>query len=212
MNSIFILDLSGGNICRNNYATIQWMIDEIAGVDPDRKFILKFQLFERAGNNIPLFQSCFVKAYEYAEKLGYQTTASVFDINSLNFLMNFDVPFIKIANRPELYHLIGEVPRKIPVLTSVKDQWYNPIDVQFSNTLACVSNYPAKIEYYEKNFSVNILKAGISDHTEGWDLFEKYLPRIYECHFCLEHDNNNPDAGPFARTPEMLKKILGVMK
>ena len=87
MNNIFILDLSGGNICHNNYAIIQRMIDEIAEVDPDRRFILKWQIFERAGNNIPLFQSCFVKAYEYAEKLGYQTTASVFDINSLNFLI-----------------------------------------------------------------------------------------------------------------------------
>jgi len=207
MNSIFILDLSGGNICRNNYATIQWMIDEIAGVDPDRKFILKFQLFERAGNNIPLFQSCFVKAYEYAEKLGYQTTASVFDINSLNFLLNFDIPFLKVANRPELYHLIGEVPRKIPVITSVKDQWYNSTDLQFSNVLACVSNYPAKIEDYEKNFCVAMLKNGISDHTENWTLFEKYLPRIYECHFKLK-DSSGPDAGPFARTPEMLKYII----
>ena len=121
------------------------------------------------------------------------------------------MPFIKIANRPELYHLIGEVPRKIPVLTSVKDQWYNPIDVQFSNTLACVSNYPAKIEDYEKNFCVAMLKSGISDHTEDWTLFEKYLPRIFECHFKL-NDSPGPDAGPFARTPEMLKYILGVIK
>jgi len=211
MNNIFILDLGSGNSCRNNYATIQRMIDEIAGVDPDRKFILKWQLFEKAGNNIPLFQSCFIEAYEYANKLGYQTTASVFDINSLNFLLNFDVPFIKIANRPELYHLIGEVPRKIPVITSVKDQWYDLTATQFSNVLACVSNYPAKIEDYEKNFSVNMLKSGISDHTEDWTLFEKYLPRIFECHFKLK-DSTGPDAGPFARTAEMLKYILGVMK
>ena len=211
MNNIFILDFGSGNTCKNNYVTIQRMIDEIADIDSDRKFIIKYQLFEKAGNNIPLFLSCFNKAYEYAEKLGYQTTASVFDINSLNFLMNFDVPFIKIANRPELYHLIGEVPRKIPVLTSVKDQWYNSTDLQFSNVLACVSNYPAKIEDYEKNFCVAMLKNGISDHTENWTLFEKYLPRIFECHFCLDHDENNLDSKSFARTPKDFRSIYNLI-
>ena len=211
MNNIFILDFGSGNTCKNNYVTIQRMIDEIADIDSDRKFIIKYQLFEKAGNNIPLFLSCFNKAYEYAEKLGYQTTASVFDINSLNFLLNFDVPFIKIANRPELYHLIGEVPRKIPVITSVKDQWYDLTTTQFSNVLACVSNYPAKIEDYEKNFCVAMLKNGISDHTECWDLFEKYLPKIFECHFKL-NDSSGPDSGSFARNVDMLKYILGVIK
>jgi sialic acid synthase SpsE len=211
MNNIFIADFGSGNTCENDTKYIRKMIESLAEIDTERKVIIKWQLFKYAGINIPLEEGKFLFAYDTARRLGFQTTASVFDQESLNFLLNFDTPFIKIANRPELYPLIGEIPRKIPVITSIKDQWYNDPNLQFSDLLCCVSNYPAKIEDYEKNFGLAMLKHGISDHTENWNLFEKYQPHIFECHFKLP-DSVGYDSGSFARTPDMLKYILGVME
>ena len=111
-----ILDFSSGNTCKNNVDIIKKMIDALAEVDTERKFTIKWQLFQKAPPNIPLTQQNFHFAYHYAKQLGYETTASIFDKESLDFLSWFNPCFIKIANRPDLYWLIGEVPRKIPVL------------------------------------------------------------------------------------------------
>ena len=47
----------------------------------------------------------------------------------------------------------------------------------------------------------------ISDHTTDFQLYNKYKPKIYECHYKLE-DSTGLDAGEFARTPEQLAEIL----
>jgi sialic acid synthase SpsE len=205
---MFIADLGSGNTCKNDLGYAKRMIDELAKVDKNRKITLKWQLFKEAGDNIPLKHDIFHMCYNYAkEKYGYKTTASVFDKESLDFLINYyEVPFVKIANRPDLYWLIREIPRKIPVIVS----WNNNI-VSYcgmGDVLCCVSNYPAKIEDYENDFNEVELEYGISDHTTNWDLYNKYKPQIYECHFVLEHDKNNPDGGLFSRTPNMIKEIL----
>jgi sialic acid synthase SpsE len=194
------------------------MIDELKKVDSGKhEIIIKWQLFKKAGDNIPLFDGAFDYAYEYARKYGYKTTASVFDLESLKFLLNYDVPFIKIANRHDLDWLIGEVPRKIPVYVSVDNmsvgesmQYSLPvghINQERDIALFCVSQYPASIEEYERRFSKGSLKHGISDHTIGLDLFKKHQPRIWEKHYKLS-DSTGLDAGPFATTPEELREIL----
>lgn len=208
-NKIRILDLGSGNTCRNNPGIIHKMIDAIAEVDPKRKFILKFQLFQEAPPNIPLSWDCFVIAYDYAQKAGYKTTASVFDKESLNFLLKFDVPFVKLANRPDLYWLIGKVPRKIPVVVSYSHENNFISNILFGNNqnyLCCVSEYPAIIDQYENRFDRDSLRDGISDHTENWQLFRDYRPQIYECHFKLP-DSTGPDAGVFARTSQQISEI-----
>jgi len=74
--------------------------------------------------------------------------------------------------------------------------------------LCCVRAYPATIRAYEKAFSRKWLKTGISDHTVGLKLYNTYKPDVYECHYTLEHDDFNPDAGLFAKTPSELEAIL----
>jgi sialic acid synthase SpsE len=75
--------------------------------------------------------------------------------------------------------------------------------------LLCVSNYPAELKDYENIFNryMGSREVGISDHTTNWDLFNKYKPEIYECHYKLD-DSTGLDAGDFARTPEQLSQIL----
>ena len=148
---------------------------------------------------------------------GYHLTSSVFDKESLRVLLKYDydswpLPFIKIACRPDLYWLIGEIPRKIPVYVSGQHD-HPGINTGFRGKvyypdgkdifMACVPEYPAELSKYQ-----NRCHLWISDHTVGWDLYKKYEPDILEKHVCLEHNDTNPDAGAFAVTPEELEYVL----
>lgn len=198
--ALFILDMGSGNTCRNDKDTIHRMIHEVAELDFNRHdVVLKWQLFKDAPPNIPLDHGCFNYAVEIAERLALRTTASVFDLESLRFLMNFDVPFVKIANRPDLYHLAEFAT--VPLYVSTAQSGFN---LKNAVMLACVSNYPATLEEYEARFTFNEL-AYVSDHTEGWHLYKKYRPFVIEKHFIHIRSNDNPDAGPFAVTAAELQ-------
>ena len=211
-----ILDFSSGNTCKNNVDIIKKMIDALAEVDTERKFTIKWQLFQKAPPNIPLTQQNFHFAYHYAMQLGYKTTASVFDQESLNFLLQFNPCFVKIANRPDLYWLHGEVPRRIPVYMSAEGFGKIPGDGQYCShdqTFHCVKKYPAQVKDYD---DYGIYSRWVSDHTIGWDLLNHRIemewplstPEVWEKHIVLERDPDNPDAGPFAITPPDLKEIM----
>ena len=210
-----ILDFGSGNTCQNDWDYVKKMIDELKAVDTGKhEVIIKWQLFLQAGQNIPLDREIFCKAYDYAKELGYQTTSSVFDLESLSFLLQFDVPFVKLANRRELDWLIGEVPRKVPVYVSYGSYEEMSSSKPFTNNivpLRCLSQYPATFEDY-----INIVESwfcgpdvlAISDHTTNFGLWYRYQPKIIEWHYVLEHDPGNLDGGLFARTPEQLREVL----
>lgn len=210
--SRFILDISA-NTHKNDWEYLKKMLDEVKRVDTGKhEIIIKHQLFEKAGDNIPLDTDIFYKAYHYAkDELGYKTTSSVFDLPSLKCLLNYDVPFIKIANNRALDWLIAETPRKIPIYKSIgsSDERFSGSKLAFitSCEMCCVSEYPAKAEDYKQAFSAEELKKGISDHTTDWKLFNKFKPEVYEVHMKLE-DSTGLDAGEFARTPEQLSEVL----
>jgi sialic acid synthase SpsE len=198
-----ILDCGSGNTCLNNMSYVIQMIDSVPKLNGP-EIILKWQLFKEAGENIPLEREIFDFAYAYAEIQGFKTTASVFDIESLQYLLRYNVPFVKIANSSHLEYLIKKVPFQIPVYLSwdgMRDFTY-PF---FDETLACVSEYPAKIETYIELFDEKDLHDAISDHTIGLELFKKYKPYIWEKHYKLK-DSTGLDAGPFAITPDELKR------
>ena len=202
-----ILDFGSGNTSKNDWDYAKRMVDEMADIDSKKhEIIIKWQLFKRAGNNIPLDIELFNMIYFYAERKGYRTTASVFDIASLDRLKMYDVPFIKIANNRNLDYLIGEIPRKIPVYVSC-NTIFNASELKDNNVkvLYCDSNYPSSFFKYVayKNFHWD----GISDHTSDWEVYQKMNPEIYECHYKLD-DSTGLDAGDFARTPKQLEEIL----
>jgi sialic acid synthase SpsE len=201
--STIILDCGSANTCKNDKAIVSKMIREIAAIDSARhNVILKWQLFQDAPPNIPLDHDVFKYAYDLAGHYAFQTTASVFDIESLRFLMTFKVPFIKIACRPDLYHLAQY--STVPVyISSASSGLHLPCEIN----LACVRKYPASLESYEATFTKDELMY-ISDHTVGWGLFEKYTPKVIEKHYVHIREEGNPDAGPFAVTPEDLRAVL----
>ena len=210
--SEIILDVSA-NTHKNDWEYLKKMLDKVKELDTGKhKIIIKHQLFEKAGENIPLDSALFYMAYYYAkEQLGYETTASVFDIPSLKVLLNYEVPFVKIANNRNLDYLIGKIPREIPVYVSCSNEKEN---VQLLSDhfkivpFCCVSNYEgASVEEYEESHNPEDLRYCISDHTTDWELFKKYTPRRIEVHYKLE-DSTGLDAGPFARTPAQLAEVL----
>ncbi|MFW9969297.1 MAG: N-acetylneuraminate synthase family protein [Candidatus Odinarchaeota archaeon] len=206
------LDISA-NTHKNNWNYLKKMLDELKKVDTGKhEIIIKHQLFIKAGNNIPLNHEIFIRAYNYAKKLGYKTTSSVFDKYSLDFLMSFDIPFVKIANNRDLDWLIGEIPRKMPICVSFgSNQEIACCNLGNVQKLLCVSKYPCNIEDYNNTFfGMNYLVDsgyGLSDHTTNWDLFNEFNPDFIEVHYKLKN-STGLDAGEFARTPKQLSEVL----
>ena len=207
---MIILDFGSGNTCKNDPDYIIRMVDELDAVDSRKhEVIIKWQLFDRqVGENEVLPAWAFSHAYNYAATKGYKTTASVFDKEALKFLLGFDIPFVKLANRPDLYWLAGEVPENIPVYYSVGDRFAEQdLGEGQDELLYCVSKYPATVSDYEDTFPAGGLCYAISDHTTDFTLYHKYKPVIYECHYKL-NNSTGPDSGEFARTPEQLGEVL----
>jgi len=209
-----ILDIGSGGSLPDVDTAIK-LIDEVIKRDTKKhEIIFKTQLFESAPPNVPLSHIVFRAAFVKAEMNGYHLTSSVFDKESLRVLLKYDydswpLPFIKIACRPDLYWLIGEIPRRIPVYVSkppdvYKSDWWGKWFDERITLLDCVAEYPAKIEQYE----IAQEYSHISDHTVGFELFHEFMPEVLEKHVCLEHNNTNPDAGAFAVTPSELEAVL----
>lgn len=203
---MIIIDMGSGNTCRNSRNLVEEMLERLAAVDPQRRATPKFQLWDEGTEPqcMRLQWEVFEAAVEAGMALGYRVTASVFDKPSLDYLLSFDVPFVKLANRPYLRPLGRYVPRGIPIVSS-RGVGEPAGPCEFS--MVCVSEYPADPRLYE-GAPLEALQEGISDHTVGFDLWEKYKPLVYEKHFKLE-GATGPDAGPWAATPEELGAVLG---
>jgi hypothetical protein len=202
-----ILDMGSGNSCKNSADYAKLMIDAVAAIDSHRhEVIFKFQLFQDEPPNIPLDHLVFNAAYYHAKSLGYKTTSSVFDALSLEYLLRYEIPFVKIACRPRLYWLIGEIPRRVPVYVSYWESRHIPFG-GYITPMFCVPKYPAALSDYDdlKYEDVPI----VSDHTKGLELWNAYAPHVWEKHFILEDDPTNPDAAGHAIKPDLVKEIIG---
>lgn len=206
-----IADFGSGETCHNDPEEVRRMIDGLAAVDPKRKAVIKWQLFmpETVPYCEPLFARTFFSALHYASDMGYRTTASVFDEWSLDYLLGFDIPFVKVAARDWCYPLIDKVPRGVKVIVSVFDEpsFLQMVYTQNCDIMVCVPKYPATAAEYEKRFLSIDLDDGISDHTPDLTLWRKYKPAVYERHFKLP-DSTGKDSGDFASTPDVWKEIL----
>lgn len=204
--SKIILDFGSGNTCRNNKDYIKQMYLKLKRVDGGRhEVVVKWQLFKVAGANKPLTEDSFDYAYKLGQEMGYQVTASVADLDSLNFLLNYDIPFVKIANNRSHDFLISYIPDEVPVYISKSEELVGLPKSKEYKEFWCIRQYPATVKAYEEL----PLSQGccISDHTENFELFNKYNPEIIEWHYKLKY-STGLDAGKFARTPGELINIL----
>jgi sialic acid synthase SpsE len=209
---MIILDFGSGETCQNDKRIVERMIDELDAIDSRKHdVVIKWQLFTEVPAKVtPLAREVYEHAVAYGKAKGYPVTASVFDEEWCDYLVEQKPRFIKIAARPNLYSLISRIPVEQPVVVSVADsQAHRVIRTRRTNIdlLCCVPEYPAGPLEYERRFG-NLIFYGISDHTTDLFLYNGYRPAIWERHYCLE-SSTGPDAGPFAIRPAELAEVLG---
>jgi sialic acid synthase SpsE len=199
---MIILDLGSGNSCRNSIDYAFRMVKAVVDLSLS-DVVIKWQLFKREGDNVPLSLEVFERAFKYAATWGIRTTASVFDKDSLDYLLTFPVPFVKLANKVSSQILIKDIPDDVPIILSTDKPDYKSAR-KLTDVIYTVSKYPAEEKDYDK-FG-DKLKQGLSDHTVNWKLYQRFKPAIYECHFKLKDTTGN-DAGAFARLPEQFAEM-----
>ena len=102
----------------------------------------------------------------YCKELGIDWTASIWDIDSLNFLLQYNIPFIKIpsavATHWELLELVNKSKKPVVISNGMTteedfDKAINILNDCDVTILLCNSSYPAK--YEELNLSyIDVLK------------------------------------------------------
>lgn len=215
---MIILEFGSGDTCKNDKNQIADMITQLAEYDTDRKCIIKWQLFKNLSHVASLSKENFDYAYKFAENLGFKTTASVFDRESLDFLLKYNTPFLKIACQTQKYdfrkamnNIIQDVPVTLPIIASVESSlMIEKVSEQYPRHyieyLCCVPIYPALRIQYVNNFYRHHLKEGISDHTIGHTIYNLYQPKIYEVHYILSHQTSLDKQWSIG--PEELKSFL----
>ena len=215
---MLILNCGSGETCKNELSQIKLMVKTIADLQKQTKkeIIIKWQLFEYLPGLISLNHESFGFAYHLAKEYKLQTTASVFDYHSSKYLNNFDVPFVKIACRPNCYHLIKLHSQEIYVSINNPDL-FKILKKDFPNKklhfMCCVPKYPNSetdsimIENEYRSMFYGNLSDAISDHTVGFNLYTRYQPMIWEKHFYVT-GQTGVDTGSFACNEETIKEIL----
>ena len=195
-NRLLILEMQDGMMCNNDKSTVKMMIDKAIENKPDNMdMVFKWQLYTKIKTIvevIPLDREIFDYAYNYARFQGFKTTASVFDKESFEFLVYYRIPFIKIACQTDLYdfrkdiHSIMNYDKQREYIYSLEKDWINYIDINHEGKICCIPKYPSAVKEYEDTFTEEHLKKGISDHTIGLELYNKYKPEIYEKHYYVD--------------------------
>jgi len=162
-----------------------------------------------------LKKSDFISLKKCCKKVGIKFLSSPFDIESLNFLKNFDLDFIKIpsgeiTNLPFLER-VGKLNRKVLLSTGMSTihEIQRSINILVKNgtakknisLLQCNTAYPSPfvdanlkvINKFQKKFQLNI---GYSDHTLGIEASIAAVAlgaKIIEKHFTINKKLVGPD-------------------
>lgn len=169
----------------------------------------------------------YVELQQYAKELGLTMFATAFDILSVDFLAELDMPVYKMAsgdlkNTPLLKH-VAKIGRPMIVSTgggSMEDvrRAYDeimPINQQLC-ILQCTSSYPAEyedlnlrvIQTFREQFQDVVI--GLSDHENGIAMaVGAYVlgARVLEQHFTLNHTWKGTDHA-FSLEPIGMRKLV----
>ena len=173
------------------------VIDSLEGTGID----LKLQLFPDKApytpTNIYLPQDMFTKAFFYARGKGVNLSASVFDKESFEFLLEHRPTFIKFAySKKEQVEWVEEtLSNKIEAIVSCDIMTDSKVPKE-ATKLYCIPEYPVR---YEVNFDELFPRFfGFSDHTLGFRQTQKALEtgaKLIEKHVRIGlNDETCPDA------------------
>ena len=149
-----------------------------------------------------------------AKSRGYAVGTSVFDEEAVKDItltgLACRLDFVKLPCRVGTYWLADFVPRATKVYASAIDQKHGQT-FRADYWLYCVPEYPADVSAYSQISNQLDYFHGVSDHSIGglvWKAARKNRLAVYECHYVLERSDTNPDAGPFAKTPDDLREMF----
>jgi sialic acid synthase len=169
----------------------------------------------------------YAELIAYAKQIGVIFFATAFDFESLDFLVDLDMPAYKIASGDLLNTPLQARIAKLekPVLLSTGGGTFKDIKravdniLQYNNQLIvfhCTASYPANVEdmnllvipELKKLFPDLII--GLSDHENGIDAASVgYMlgARVFEKHFTLNRSWKGTDQS-FSLEPEGLRKLI----
>jgi sialic acid synthase SpsE len=108
----------------------------------------------------------------FADKLNIPLFATAFDHNRLDWCMDLDMPYLKIAARmhkesPDLIESI--ISKGKPLFISVSSDYpvEKVIQVKDAVYLYCVSKYPTRLDEFSIPDFKNSIFKGVSDHSIG---------------------------------------------
>ena len=177
-----------------------------------RKFLGQEMTYLEYKKKIEFDEEDYDKINDYCNQIGIQWTASVWDIDSFNFMKKYfnNIPFIKIPSAciTDL-ELLNEIAKTIiPVIMSNGMSTQKEVDVAIKHLpnliglMHCNSSYPANeneldlnvIKEYIKKYPQ--LKIGYSGHEEGYfpTLIASSLGiNLIERHFTLDNELEGTD-------------------
>ena len=167
----------------------------------------------------------------YAKEIDIYFFATAFDFESLDFLIDLDMPAFKIASGDLLNTPLQRRIAKLgkPVLLSTGGGTFNDITravntiVEHNRQLVvfhCTASYPANVEDMNLRVIPELKKLfpdiiiGLSDHENGIDAASVgYMlgARVFEKHFTLNRSWKGTDQS-FSLEPEGLRKLVRNLK
>lgn len=155
----------------------------------------------------------FREVKEYCDKIGIQFASTADEQDSLDFLIDLGIPFIKIGSGDigNIAYLRYIGSKKMPVILSTGMSTLADVDVSIKalkdggandiSLLHCTTNYPCPFDSVNLK-AMDTLKAafgtkvGYSDHTVGIEISIAAVARgaeIIEKHFTLDKHMDGPD-------------------
>ena len=207
----------------------------------DNKSLYTKKFFNNTYNNINSFGDSYglhrealeLNKADYTEMINFSKHINIdffvtpFDLESLDFLEQFDLPSYKIASaditNTILQKEIAKTKKEIFLSTGgadIEDVKRAKENIFKNNEnltiLQCTASYPTKIEdmnlnvhkTYVENFPG--IRLGLSDHQNGIDAAPiAYMlgARVFEKHFTLNRTNKGTD-NIFSLEPQGLKKLV----
>lgn len=155
----------------------------------------------------------FREIKKYCDEIGITFCSTADETESLDFLVDLGIPFIKIGsgeigNMPYLRHAGG---KKLPIILSTGMSTFEDIDISMNalleggatdiTLLHCTTSYPCEMKdvnllsmrSLSKRYCVNV---GYSDHTIGCEVAVAAVAlgaKILEKHFTLDKNMVGPD-------------------
>jgi N,N'-diacetyllegionaminate synthase len=236
MNNTYVIAEAGCNH-QNSLNLAYKLIDaaKFAGADA-----VKFQVYKTDNlvvKNAPQYEMLkslelsrrdFIKIKTYCDLIDIEFFASVFDLESLNFMVQLGVNKIKIPsgeiNNVQLLRAINQTQKEVIMSTGMSIDWEIKRAIRYlpmckAYLLYCVSLYPTPYDQVNlKNIgdfytSYGFKLDGLSDHTLGISIPIAAVARgakIIEKHLTLDKNMDGPDHKASLEPLEFKQMVEGI--